>query len=90
MMRRLIALRLAARGLKATDLRVVLGYDEAVQRAADAESELGQLKAAIAALWDEHRRHENRPDECRSCYTRWPCDVRATLESAFDQPEEVR
>ncbi len=53
-MRRLIALRLALRGLRTTDLRYVVGYDEAVKRAVTAERELAQLKAAVDRVRTVH------------------------------------
>ncbi len=47
MTRRLIALRLALRGLQKTDLRYVVGYDEAVRRADTAERERDQVRATL-------------------------------------------
>jgi hypothetical protein len=49
-MGRLIALRLALRGLRKDELRYVVGYDEAVARANRAEMERDRLKARIARI----------------------------------------
>jgi|SRR4051812_2507176 hypothetical protein len=62
-MGRLIALRLALRGLRKDELRYVVGYDEAVARANRAEMERDRLKARIA-------RHEDLLASV-ALYIRW-------------------
>ncbi len=91
MTRRLIALRLALRRLQKTDLRYVVGYDEAVKRAATAEHELARLKATLdrvrkrAEQWAAFAPANDWGDTTADTLT---ADLGRAILATLDQPEE--